>query len=81
MNKSVFLSILGFLLAVPFHVLPQCAMCRATVENNVSGGETALAVGLNTGIIYLFIAPYLLIAAVIFFWYRKARLKKSSFTP
>lgn len=51
----------------------QCAMCRATVENNVSYGETSLASGLNLGILYLFVAPYLLIGVIAFFWYKKSR--------
>ncbi|MCG8339781.1 MAG: hypothetical protein MI674_00685 [Cytophagales bacterium] len=54
-------------------VLAQCAMCRATVENNVSNGETTLATGLNNGIIYLFIAPYLLVAILVLFWYRYSK--------
>lgn len=51
----------------------QCAMCRTTVENNVSAGDTSLASGLNLGIMYLFIAPYLVIGAIAFFWYRNSR--------
>ena len=54
-------------------LVAQCAMCRATVENNVSYGETSLASGLNFGILYLFVAPYLLIGAIAFFWYKKSR--------
>ncbi|WKN46317.1 hypothetical protein P0M28_05315 [Tunicatimonas pelagia] len=48
-------------------------MCRATVENNVSYGETALASGLNFGILYLFVAPYLIFGTIAFFWYKKSR--------
>jgi hypothetical protein len=52
----------------------QCAMCRATLETNVSNGsETILASSLNFGILYLFSAPYLIIAAVGFLWYRNSR--------
>lgn len=54
-------------------LLAQCAMCRATVENNVSYGETSLASGLNLGILYLFVAPYLVIGVIAFFWYKKSR--------
>ncbi|MGB3588476.1 MAG: hypothetical protein WBA23_18160 [Tunicatimonas sp.] len=54
-------------------LIAQCAMCRATVENNVSYGETDLASGLNLGIMYLFVAPYLLVGAIAFFWYKKSR--------
>ena len=56
----------------------QCAMCRATLETNVSNGsETVLAAQLNIGILYLFASPYLIIAAVGFFWYRNSRKSKN----
>ena len=55
----------------------QCAMCRATLETNVSNGsETVLAANLNFGILYLFAAPYLTIAAVAFFWYKHSKKSK-----
>ncbi len=56
--------------SLPFLVNGQCAMCRTQVVNNVSHGETALAAGLNLGILYLFVTPYLLIAVLIFLWFR-----------
>lgn len=56
----------------------QCAMCRATLETNVSNGsETILASNLNFGILYLFSAPYLIIAAVGIFWFRRSQLAKN----
>ena len=64
--------ILIILLSVP-SLLAQCAMCRATVENNVSYGETSLASSLNLGILYLFAAPYLVIGVIAFLWYKKSR--------
>lgn len=51
----------------------QCAMCRATVENNVSNGEVGVAANLNMGILYMFVAPYLLFMAIAYMWYRKSR--------
>lgn len=48
----------------------QCAMCRAVLE---SGGDTAAAEGINNGIVYLMAIPYLLIAGVFFFVYRKIK--------
>lgn len=53
--------------------LAQCAMCRTTVENNVSAGDTSLASGLNLGIMYLFFTPYIVIGTIAFLWYRKSR--------
>ena len=54
-------------------LLAQCAMCRTTIENNVSAGDTSLASGLNLGIMYLFFAPYLVIGVIAFLWYRNSK--------
>ena len=60
----------------------QCAMCRATVESNVGTGkghnhepESEVGSGLNTGILYLMLIPYLLIGTVGFLWYKNSRKK------
>jgi len=60
----------------------QCAMCRATVESNVGTGkghnhepESQVGAGLNTGILYLMVIPYLLIGTVGFLWYKNSRKK------
>ncbi|WP_209330852.1 hypothetical protein [Lunatimonas salinarum] len=58
------------------NVSAQCAMCRATIENNVSSGDTTVGAGLNMGILYLFAAPYLLAMIIGYFWYRNAKMKK-----
>ncbi len=44
----------------------QCAMCRAVVEQ---GGEE-VAEGINSGIVYLMIFPYLVIGVSIYLLYR-----------
>jgi len=41
----------------------QCAMCKAVVES----GNTSEAEGLNSGIVYLMVFPYLLVGALIYF--------------
>jgi hypothetical protein len=56
--------------------MAQCAMCRATVENNVSNGEAGIANGLNIGILYLFATPYLVIAIIGYLWYRQSKKQK-----
>ena len=38
----------------------QCAMCRVVAESSQDAGES-IANGLNTGILYLMIFPYILI--------------------
>ncbi len=45
----------------------QCAMCRAVLESE-EGGEAAK--GVNNGIIYLMIFPYLLVGALGYAIYR-----------
>jgi hypothetical protein len=51
----------------------QCAMCRAVLENNVSNGNVGIAAGINTGIMYLFFAPYLAVAIIGYLWYRTSK--------
>ncbi|WP_298498292.1 hypothetical protein [uncultured Algibacter sp.] len=46
----------------------QCAMCRAVLESEE--GQTA-AEGINDGIVYLMAIPYILVAGMIYFIYRK----------
>lgn len=53
----------------------QCAMCRAVIE---SGGSTAEAEGLNSGITYLMIFPYLLVGAIIYLIYRSTTKKAAN---
>ena len=50
----------------------QCAMCRATVESNVSDGGN-LAAGLNAGILYLAVMPYLIFAGIVYFWFKSSK--------
>lgn len=50
----------------------QCAMCRAVVES----GNTSQAEGLNSGILYLMIFPYLLVGVLVFFLIKRIRKNK-----
>jgi hypothetical protein len=51
----------------------QCAMCKATLENNISNGNIGIAAGINFGILYMFVAPYLAVATLAYFWYRTSK--------
>lgn len=53
--------------------MAQCAMCRGTVESSMGNGRNNVGVGLNTGIIYLFVMPYLLVAVIGYLWYRNSK--------
>ncbi|MBK8291173.1 MAG: hypothetical protein IPK96_09715 [Flammeovirgaceae bacterium] len=56
----------------------QCAMCRTTLENNVSNGDIGIAAGINFGILYLFVAPYTVIGLIAFFWYRASKANRNN---
>jgi hypothetical protein len=51
----------------------QCAMCRTTIESSISTGRTNIATGLTTGILYLLSAPYLIVGAIAFLWFRQSK--------
>ena len=44
----------------------QCAMCKAVVEN----GDVDMAQGVNNGISYLMVFPYLLVGGLFYTLYR-----------
>ena len=59
----------------------QCAMCRASVENNVSNGDASIGAGLNNGILYLVVMPYLMAGIIGYLWYRASKKKKARLQP
>lgn len=52
----------------------QCAMCKATAQTDLEGGAS-VADGLNSGILYLMLFPYLLMGGVAWMWYRHHKQK------
>jgi hypothetical protein len=66
--------LLGVSIVSVTEVSAQCAMCRATLENNVSNGNPGIALGINFGIMYLFFAPYLAVSVIAYLWYRTSKL-------
>ena len=51
----------------------QCAMCKAVVEN----GDVSMAEGVNNGITYLMVFPYLLIGVLFYVIYRYKKKAKN----
>lgn len=72
MYKKLFFLVL-MLILLQWDAEAQCAMCRTTVESTVSNGRSNIATGLNTGILYLLAAPYLLVGAVAWLWFRQSK--------
>ena len=62
-------SVLVFLVSIFFSITTnaQCAMCRAALE---SEGNQAKAKGINDGIVYLMVIPYILFVIVAYAVYK-----------
>jgi hypothetical protein len=71
MRKKIIMSLV-FIVMVIYNSSAQCAMCKAQLES--SDGD--IGNGLNSGILYLMIIPYILLTvmAIVFF---KGRIKSS----
>ncbi len=67
------LAFVAFLLLNSQALFAQCAMCRTQLANNVSNGEPGIAAGINMGILYLLVMPYLAILTLGYFWYKSSR--------
>ena len=72
-----FFALLVLATAPVANALAQCAMCAATVESNAKTGST-VGKGLNTGILYLMVIPYLLFGTVGYLWYKNAKMKSAA---
>lgn len=57
--------------------IAQCAMCRMTVESTVSNGRSQIASNLNFAILYLLVAPYLLVTVIGYLWWRSSKKNMS----
>lgn len=76
MYKCLRITLLSLvLLTYSMALQAQCAMCRSSLESNVSDGNVAVSAQLNFGIMYLFVTPYLLFMVLAFFWYRASKKK------
>ena len=68
-HQKLITSVLVFLFSIFFSLSTnaQCAMCRAALE---SEGNQAKAKGINDGIVYLMVIPYILVGLVFFAVYK-----------
>ncbi|MBK9734379.1 MAG: hypothetical protein IPO92_05170 [Saprospiraceae bacterium] len=67
-----FLLILGLALTITPELSAQCPMCKISAESNLRDGGSA-GKGLNTGILYMFCIPYLLVGTLAFLWIRNRK--------
>jgi hypothetical protein len=71
--KTLGIKLAGFVVLMFWSVLSsaQCAMCRATAETATENVDKGIGEGLNSGILYLMGAPYILLAVVGVIFFRK----------
>jgi len=70
-KKRIVIVIL-LIVAVSIPAEAQCAMCRAVLESEEGQGT---AKGINNGIVYLMVIPYVLIGGLGLFIYKKLKSK------
>lgn len=57
------------------NIQAQCSMCRAVLESNA---DNSAAEGINDGIVYLMIFPYLLMGGLGYYIYKTHQKKKKN---
>lgn len=79
MNKrnvaQILFLILVCVMLVNVDLVAQCPMCRMSAESNLSSGGTA-AKGLNNGILYIFVFPYILVSIIGYIWWKNNKKSK-----
>lgn len=50
----------------------QCPMCKLSAESNLKSGGQA-GKGLNQGILFLLVTPYLMVGTLGYIWYRNRK--------
>lgn len=51
----------------------QCPMCKASVESSMKSSTNKIGLGLNDGILYLLVVPYIAVGVIGYLWYKKYR--------
>lgn len=75
MKKQILIILLVFLGSILINVSSinaQCPMCKISAESNLRDGGTA-GKGLNAGILYMFVLPYLLVGTLGILWFKNKR--------
>ena len=73
LNHFKYLLVFIFIFLSTSNSFSQCAMCKAVVET----GDVTMAEGINKGITYLMVFPYLLIGVLFYFIYRYKKRAKN----
>lgn len=72
MKKTHLFLIPLLILAAAVAASAQCPMCRMTAESNMRNGGSSGA-GLNAGILYMLVVPYLIVGGVAYWWWKNKK--------
>lgn len=75
MYKKAFLTvvlIIVVILLIDQSAMAQCPMCKLSAESNLRDGGSA-GKGLNNGILYMFVMPYILVGTLAFMWIKNKK--------
>lgn len=77
MKRTLLLLIFVLTLAVAFHFSSsaQCSLCKSSAESSLKEGDKQ-AKGLNAGIMYLLVMPYLLVGGIGYYWYANQKKQR-----
>ena len=67
------LPLVVLLFLMPPHAQAQCPMCKTNVASAMKNPKNQKGRGLNTGILYLLMVPYLLGGGALVVWYTQFR--------
>ena len=71
-----------FFLLLSAGAYSQCAMCKAAAESDLQNNPNSLAQGLNKGILFLMVIPYIIVAVIfkndIILFFKNIRSKEKT---
>jgi len=72
--KKKFIGVFFILILICFftEAIAQCPMCKMAAESNLRHGGSA-GKGLNMGILYMLLTPYLLVGGLAYWWIRNKK--------
>ena len=70
-NSVKYLFLVTVLFVFSMGASAQCAMCKATAESATENVDKGIGEGLNAGIVYLMLVPYVLLAIIALVFFRK----------
>lgn len=77
MKKAyILILVLTLVLFIGLDADAQCAMCKAQLETADQASANAKNTGINSGILYLMLFPYILIGGIAYMWYRSSQKNK-----